>query len=125
MAASTWQRSAEDGAELGELVGAEDGLALGVEEGKLVGEEEGTDVGAYGKRTGGQGVLAAASTWRQSTEEGEALGELLGAEEGLALGDAEGEELGDADGASVGTDEGAYGKTLDGHRVPVAALTER
>ena len=70
-------------------------------------------------------VLAAASTWRQSAEEGEALGELLGAEEGLTLGDAEGEELGDADGASVGTDVGAYGKTLDGHRVPVAALTER
>ena len=77
--------------------------------------------------------LAAASTWRQSAEEGELLGELLGAEEGLALGDAEGEELGDvegeelgdADGASVGTDVGAYGKTLDGHRVPVAALTER
>ena len=80
-----------------------------------------------------ENVLAAASTWRQSAEEGEALGELEGAEEGLALGDAEGEELGDvegeelgdADGASVGTDVGAYGKTLDGHRVPVAALTER
>ena len=60
-----------------------------------------------------------------SAEEGAALGELLAAEEGLALGNAEGEELGDADGASVGTDVGAYGKTLDGHRVPVAALTER
>ena len=47
--------SAEDGAELGELLGVEEGLALGDEEGELVGEEEGTDVGAYGKRTGGQG----------------------------------------------------------------------
>ena len=95
------------------LVGVEEGLALGDEEGELVGEEEGTDVGAYGKRTGGQGVLAAASTWRQSAEDGAELGELLGAEEGLALGDAEGEELGDADGASVGPDVGACGTKLE------------
>ena len=47
--------SAEDGAELGELLGVEEGLALGDKEGELVGEEEGADVGAYGKRTGGQG----------------------------------------------------------------------
>ena len=80
------------------LVGVEEGLALGDEEGELVGEEEGTDVGAYGKRTGGQGVLAAASTWRQSAEDGAELGELLGAEEGLALGATEGE----VDGADVG-----------------------
>lgn len=39
--------SAEDGAELGELLGAEDGLALGDDEGRLVGKEEGADVGAY------------------------------------------------------------------------------
>ena len=37
------------------LVGVEEGLALGDEEGELVGEEEGSDVGAYGKRTDGQG----------------------------------------------------------------------
>ena len=48
--------SAEDGAELGELLGVEEGLALGDEEGELVGEEEGADVGAYEKRTGGQGT---------------------------------------------------------------------
>ena len=52
--------SAEDGAELGELLGVEEGLALGDEEGELVGEEEGSDVGAYGKRARRSGI-----SWRQ------------------------------------------------------------
>jgi len=49
-----------------------------------------------------------------SAEEGAALGELLGAEDGLALGDKEGEKLGEADGASVGVEDGAYRKRTGG-----------